>query len=182
MINFNELPSQEYLKECLDYDEITGNFTWKLRPEHHFKTYGTFKQVNTQRAYKKAGFISESGYLMIGVDRIHYRAHRLAWKIITGNDPLFEIDHYDLNRSNCAFSNLREAERKQNARNRIHYKNNKLGIKGVSFNKKYKKFQVEIMKDRVKYNLGYYDNKEDAGNAYSTACKKLHGNFSRSTP
>lgn len=181
-IKFNALPSQEYLKECLNYNPDTGVFTWKYRPLHHFNNHiGTYKQVNTQRAGKIAGYIPKSGYLMIGIDLTRYRAHRIAWKIMTGEEPLFEIDHIDLVRSNCKFNNLRSAEICENARNRKEYSNNKLGFKGVSFNIRYKKYQSEIMKDRIKYNLGYYDNPVDANNAYIEASSILHGDFARSS-
>lgn len=177
---FKELPSQSYLKECLDYNPETGVFIWKIRPIHHFKDDRAMRSVNTQRAGKGAGFIAESGYLMLGIDSVSYRAHRIAYKIITGLEPDDEIDHEDMDRSNCRFSNLRNAEGRENARNRTKYKNNKSGYKGVSFNVQYGKFQSEIMKDRVRYNLGYYDNAIDAHNAYCSAAKKLHGEFARS--
>lgn len=182
-IKFNALPSQEYLKECLDYNPDTGIFVWKHRPLHHFNNHiGTYKQVNTQRAGKLAGCLNqESGYIMIGIDSVRYRAHRIAWKLITGEEPLFEIDHHDMDRSNCRFSDLRKADHSQNARNRREYSNNKLGFKGVSFNVKYGKYQSEIMKDRVRYNLGYYDNPVDAHNAYIEASKRLHGEFARAS-
>jgi hypothetical protein len=179
MKKFKKLPSQKYLIECLDYNPETGSFIWKQRPNHHFIDNRVMSLVNTQRSGKIAGYIPESGYLMIGIDSTRYRAHRIAWKIMTGNDPENEIDHIDMDRSNCRFSNLRSAEGKENARNRTKYKNNKSGYKGVSFNVQYGMFQSEIMKDRVRYNLGYYDSAIDAHNAYCNAAKNLHGDFAR---
>jgi HNH endonuclease len=177
--NFNPLPSQKYLIECFDYNSDTGIFIWKERPLHHFKREQTCTAINKQRSGSIAGYIADSGYLMIGIDSIQYRGHRLAWKIITGNDPGYEIDHEDLNRANCIFNNLRSAEGKENARNRKKYSNNKSGYKGVNFHVSYGKFRAKIMKDRVDYMLGYFDNAEDAYAAYCEASIRLHGEFAR---
>jgi hypothetical protein len=38
--------------------------------------------------------------------------------MVTGRDPIEEIDHIDRNKANNAISNLREATRLQNVRNR----------------------------------------------------------------
>jgi len=180
MKKFKPLPSKKYLDECFSYDRKTGVFIWKKRPQHHFKDNKTFISINKQRAGNIAGhYKPDSGYLILGIDSNSYRAHRIAWKMVTGRNPPDEIDHIDMNRKNCAISNLRSATGCENARNRKAYSNNKLGIKGVSFNKKYGKYQVEIMRDRIKYNLGYYDNKEDAKKAYDEGAIKYHKDFSR---
>jgi len=171
---FKPLPSQEYLLECLDYNPETGIFKWKERPSSHFKGNNIDVSVNKQRSGNIAGYIPASGYLMIGIDSTRYRAHRIAWKIVTGNDPLCEIDHIDMIRSNCKFKNLREAEGKENARNRKKYKNNKSGYKGVWFVESINKFCVQIMKDRVKYSLGVFDTAEEAYQAYLTAKREFH--------
>ena len=41
-----ELPSQKYLLECFDYDQDTGELTWKKRPRHHFGSVGAWKSFN----------------------------------------------------------------------------------------------------------------------------------------
>lgn len=101
----NELPETDYLKSKLDYDHETGIFKWKIW---------------TCRIPKGgiAGSIKSNGYLQIRLDNKIYLAHRLAWKIVYGNDPVCEIDHVDRDKLNNRISNLREVTHQENCLNR----------------------------------------------------------------
>jgi len=58
MAKVKELPSQEYLKECFDYDVETGNLIWrKDRPISHFKDEHDKCIFNSKYASKFAGSI-----------------------------------------------------------------------------------------------------------------------------
>lgn len=56
-------------------------------------------------------------------------------------------------------------------------KNNKLGIRGVYFNKEKGKYISEIIFKGAKYRLGYFNTKEAAKQAYEKARKEMHENF-----
>lgn len=58
-------------------------------------------------------------------------------------------------------------------------KNNKSGIKGVSWDKKRQKWAAQITFKRKVYNLGRYDTKEDAAKARQDAEKKFFGEFEK---
>lgn len=73
--------TQEYLKECLDYNLETGVFTWKNRPEHHFYNNSSYKSWHTRFYNNKPGCIRD-GYVIIYINKRLYNAHRLAWLYI----------------------------------------------------------------------------------------------------
>lgn len=57
--------------------------------------------------------------------------------------------------------------------------NNKSGVKGVSWDKKRDKWLAQIQFQKKSYNLGRYENKEDAIAARKDAEEKLHKKFLR---
>ena len=78
-----------------------------------------------------------------------YLAHRLAWYIMTGSHPKYEIDHKDRIRSNNIFSNLRDITRQHNQRN--------TSASGVCYEKQRGKYKAQIMVDRKQIFLGRYE-------------------------
>ena len=72
------------------------------------------------------------------------------------------VDHIDNCKSNNYLSNLRFGNNIENARNAKLSSKNTSGIKGVSFSKKYNKWEAYIMNNSKKEYLGYFDNLEDA--------------------
>jgi hypothetical protein len=161
------LLDHNFVKEILFYDPETGLFTWKIRRGHIRK--GCI-----------AGSISTSGYITIKIDRVQFFGHRLAWFYMTGKWPDNQIDHEDLNKSNNKWSNLREATGTTNNFNKALAKNNKLGFKGLYFDKRYNKFRAVININKKCIFLGHFTNKDDAASAYNEAAKKYHGEFYRS--
>lgn len=155
--------TQERLKQLLHYDPETGvfrRFGWR-KGDPESSVAGTLVK----------------GYIRISVDGRKYQAARLAHLYMTGEMPSEWVDHRDLNGTNNAWSNLRPATAAENGRNREASKNNKLGLKGVF--RKRNKFSASIMKDGKKHRLGCYATAEEAHEAYRSAAKKLHGDFSR---
>ena len=87
------LPSLERINELLNYDKNTGVFTWKV-----------------SKGPKPAGSIAGQrwvDYIRIRIDVKSYQAHRIAWLIITGCDPLENIVHHkDADKQNNKADNL----------------------------------------------------------------------------
>lgn len=90
-----------------------------------------------------------------------------------------EIDHIDCNGLNNMKSNLRAASKSQNQRNKKIQKNNSSGFKGVSFDKKNKKWIAFISVKKRAINLGRYRTPDLAHEAYKNAAMRLYGDFAR---
>lgn len=161
--------TQERLKHLVNYDHSTGIFTRRV-------TYG---RHDCFKAGVTLGCDNGSGYLTITLDKSKYYAHRLAWLYVTGGWPKAEIDHRDLNRANNKFDNLREATRNTNSFNKPVQKNNKIGIKGVSWSTTMKQFESRITVYGKQICLGYFETKEAAALVYESAAKKYHGEYAR---
>lgn len=99
----NSLPPLDYLKERLEYNPDTGVFTWKRKSGEG----RDIKIWNTRFAGTKAGYVRGDGYLAIRIDGQHYAGHRIAWFLMTGEDPTVEIKQADGNKANVVWSNLR---------------------------------------------------------------------------
>jgi hypothetical protein len=158
----------DFLRERLEYCPVVGVFRWKI-----------------VRPGRKIGSVAGcqckiSGYRNIKLLGVGYSEHHLAWLYMTGKWPTKEVDHKDTNRSNNAWSNLREATHGQNQSNCRAYKNNKLGYKGVSIvPTRPGKYRARIRNGGVEKSLGVYNTPQEAQAAYVVAAKELHGKFWR---
>jgi hypothetical protein len=180
------MPSKEVLDQVLKYDPDTGELRWRVRPVTLFEQ-GTSKkkprsaehacnQWNSRWAGQPAATRKTDGYQYVHFNHRTELVHRIAHKIMTGEDPI-EIDHIDGNRSNNKWSNLRNGSRSDNFRNLGLRRNNKSGHHGVFFSKRQQRWVASIM-------LGTFDNKEDAIAARKQAEASLgfHPNHGRSAP
>lgn len=155
--------TQDYLKVCLDYDPDAGIFTWKSRPKDHFKTdTPSWKIWNARFPGKEAGYCRRDGYFVIKLFEYPYLFHRLAWLWMTGDWPKDQIDHIDHCPTNNKWSNLREANIKENGRNKSINSNNTSGHTGVGRDKSSKKWYAKITSNRKHIHLGLFDDIEDA--------------------
>ena len=127
---------------------------------------------------KNVGSVNDKGYLVISVKNKRYRAHRLAWLYMTGNFPIDQIDHINMNRLDNRFINLRECGNKENNCNTKKKSTNTSGFKGVHFNKQCNKWQARSRVNGKRVHIGLYDTAEQAGHAYAKFVKKHHGLFS----
>lgn len=126
------MPSKDYLLQCLSYEADSGKFSWKARPVEHFKTSKRADYWNRRYSGVQAFSSKQTdGYLRGKLDGQPILAHRLAWKIMTGEDPDV-IAHLDGNPSNNRFSNLRDGTTRDNLRGARRLAScSKSGIVGV---------------------------------------------------
>ena len=157
--------TQSELKQLLNYNPDTGEFTW-LKPNSYFTKAGSI-----------AGTIDTNKYRRIRVNGKRYMAHRLAWLYMTGNFPDKYIDHINHSVDDNAISNLRQATPSQNNSNARIKKNNASGYKGVIFDKKNKNYSASIMHNNKKFYLGKFDTAELAHKAYCIKATELRGEF-----
>lgn len=159
--------THERLKELLHYDPETGVFT---------------RLVDTGKGRFKAGTVSGgvSGgrYRAQWIDGKSYLEHRVAWFWMTGCWPKYQIDHKNLDKCDNRWSNLRESTISQNAMNRCGRAAS--GMKGVYFVKNEKKCGSKRWRAIINgRHLGLFNTLEEAGAAYISAAKVLHGEFAR---
>lgn len=121
------------------------------------------------RASAVASAKNGQGYIVIQVAGASYRAHRLAWLYVHGEWPQEEIDHINHDRTDNRISNLRPATRLINAKNLSRSARCSSGLTGVHWYAKTKKWQAQIMANRKRIHLGYFDSFFDAA-----ACRKSH--------
>lgn len=88
-----------------------------------------------------------------------------------------DVDHIFHNRRDNRKSKLRICLHIDNCKNNLVRINNTSGYTGVWYNKNRNKWVAEIKSDKKKRHLGYFDNKEDAHNAYEIAKDKYFGEF-----
>lgn len=117
-------------------------------------------------------------YLAVNIDGINILAHRLAWRLHTGDWPADQLDHENTNKTDNRFNNMREANNSQNGANKVKYRNNRTGYKGVTpwFNGRYR---AQIKKNGRVRHLGVFDCPKEAHAAYCSAASELHGEFAR---
>lgn len=148
------------IKQCADYDPLTGKFTWKVRASYRV-TIGD-----------ECGTICK-GYRVIQFGKL-YTASRLAWWWITGETPSAFIDHINRNRLDNRFCNLRLANFQQNAANSPGYC--KREFKGI-YRSGATRWRAKIREDGKNKHLGYFATKEEAALAYDKAAAKAFGEF-----
>lgn len=162
--------TQARLKELLHYDPLTGTFTWLV------------SRGRLAKAGQVAGSLNGDGYWQIKIDGVTYKAHRLAWLYMKGEWPPHEVDHWDTDRGNNRWANLRSATDEENRRNSGLPRNNTSGVRGVTWHKPSGKWvaQIGVGKAAVRktLNLGYFSEIGDAAAARRAAEIRLFGEFS----
>jgi len=172
-----ELPPQSYIQDCLDYDQATGVLMWKKRPLSHFKNSHGMNTFNSKHAGTEASSKVNDRYFVVPLLGKKYLSHRVIWKLMTGEDPVANVDHRDTNKKNNSWINLRQATKQENAFNQGKSPRNKTGYKGVSFDMARGKFFACIRTNEKTKSLGRFDTAAQAHDAYLIASKEIHGEF-----
>lgn len=156
------LPTAEYVKSLISYNPETGEF-------HRACDRKRWKKG------EKVGGIKKNGYVYVGIDQGRYVAHRLAWLVMTGNEPSSEVDHINGIKSDNRWSNLRLASHSQNGMNKSVQSKSQTGVKGVY---PYKgKFRAKVSVDGKTVEVGVFDTIEEAKAAHIKLAQALHGDF-----
>lgn len=153
-------------QEIVSYDPKTGIFRWE-KPAHYFGSKGDI-----------AGYTQKEpdNYVILGLDGRNYKAHRVAWLLMTGTwpDSSLAVDHIDRNPSNNAWPNLRLATPRQNRLNSRVMSNSTSGLKGAEKARR-GRWAARITVDGVRIRLGQYGTPEEAHAAYRVAAVKYFG-------
>jgi hypothetical protein len=99
--------NQETLMHLLNYDPVTGIWTWRNPLPRSKMKPGDI-----------AGRITQDGRRQIRIASGFYYGARLAWLYMTGEWPKDQVDHINRKRDDDRWENLREANQSQNSYNR----------------------------------------------------------------
>lgn len=156
------------LSEILEYDRHTGLFKWVTSPNFKIKIGDVAGSLHKY-----------SGYIQLRVNKKLYPAHRLVWLYVYGEYPILQIDHINGVRDDNRVENLRCVTPAENAMNKCVYKQNKLGVTGVYYDKRINKYCAYIKVNKIQHHLGVFESLEDAKYSRLTAEKQYFGKFSR---
>ncbi len=161
----SEVLGADELRALLAYDGSTGVFTWRICHKRRPNQAGTI-----------AGCSDPRGYRQIRIGKKLYWAHRLAWLYMTGAWPTGEVDHINGDKSNNAFSNLRDGTKSQNMQNlRGPMCSNKTsGLLGAHWSHHLGKWKSSITVNGQSKYLGLFPSAEDAHAAYLKAKRISH--------
>lgn len=151
-----QLLTQESLKEWFDFDG--KNLSWK-------------DKTRETKICKNAG-----GYPMIRYAGNARLVHRLVFILSHGYEPK-QIDHIDGDKTNFSIDNLRDCGQTENAMNKTVQSNSKSGLKGVFWDKTFKRWVVSVGIKGKQYRKTGFKTAEDA---FEFAClmrDMIHGTY-----
>jgi hypothetical protein len=153
-------PTPKQIRSLLRYDRKRGLFRWR-RPTAR-QAPGWFKGNKSVRTYRR-----------LYIDGHHYLAHVIAFVIVEGRWPRFEVKHRSRNFGDNRWSNLREATHAQVTYSRRINKNNTTGHRGVS--RFGKRFRSVVICKRRRLSLGLFDDPSKAAAKWQSAAKGQYG-------
>lgn len=150
----------------LKYNSETGLFTW-LR-----------NKGKTAKMGDVAGAVHKSGYRRIGVCGAIVYAHRLAWLVHYGAEPVGQIDHINGNKDDNRIENLRDVTPEINMQNKPSAQpRSKSGVIGVVGSPEGDSWAAQIsFKGRV-VRVGGFTDIEDAHGMYLELRRRLHDGY-----
>lgn len=112
-----ETVAVDRLRESVEYNPETGEFRWRVRPAHHFKTAVSERVWNKKHAGRPAFVTKTCGYLMGRLDGQKVYAHRAAIALTTGEWPAADVDHINRFKDDNRLVNLRCVSHRENCLN-----------------------------------------------------------------
>lgn len=145
-----------------DYAKVS-KYSWHIRKP-------------SDKSHKNIYFMAHAGTNADGYRPV-VCLHRLVMGCVPNDGKI--VDHINLNTLDNRKCNLRICTNAENCRNKRMRVTNTVGLKGVTYNKKQRKYVAQICVDACVTYLGAYDTPEEAHAAYCEASKKYHGEFGR---
>ena len=142
------LPSVDYLRDTFSYNPLTGRL--------HYR-----KRASSQLPIDSPAGCKQAKYFRIKIKGVHYMAHRVIYKWLTGIEPGPLVEHRDDNGfNNCAW-NLLSSDHRRNYETRFG------SIKGYC--RQSNGYQVSVSINGVVHYIGYYPTEREASIAYASA-------------
>ena len=155
--------SQEHLNSIFEYKD--GSLFYK-------------KSCGTMKSGSKAGPSKPDGRIQVKVDGKLYLLHRIIFAMHNGYLPEM-VDHIDGNNTNNRIENLRAATHEQNSWNAKARQDNVVGIKNISYNKKYGSWTVRVQANNIRKYIGSYKSLDEAKGIAMAYRNKYHKEFAR---
>lgn len=155
--------TRERVIELLDYDPLSGLFSWKVK-RRRIKP-GTI-----------AGCADRRGYIRISIDDHVYSGQRLAYLYMMGSWPPGLMDHRNCSKGDNRWTNLRVVDHELNAQNvRSATARSVVGSLGVSPPQRGRtQFKAAIQIRGKSIHLGYHATAQQAHRAYIEAKRRHH--------
>ena len=164
----------DYFDSELRYEANTGLLFWKKQKQGRSTERPAGCLKRTTKNYKG------NGYIVIRIGGRNgrlFKAHRVAWLLVTGQWPRADIDHINHDRADNRLVNLREATRAENMHNGSAHRDSTSGILGVRFHKSARKWTASLMSHGINHYLGLFTDILDAQKARLEAEKQYFGKF-----
>jgi hypothetical protein len=117
------------------------------------------------KGLKPVGTLNSEGYLVTKLSVKQYRVHRLAWLIVHGKWPEWEIDHINGLKTDNRWANLRDVPPSLNQHNKHKpQRNSSTSYRGVT--RRGNRFAAALEADGRSIFAGLYDTPEEASAAY----------------
>lgn len=156
------------LRELLHYNQETGVFT-RLTDNGRGCRVGDVAGTIHRR----------SGYVNIYLDGHSHTAARLAWLYMTGQHPVYDMDHINGDKMDNRWQNLRDIPTQLNSQNTHRAnKNSTTGFMGVQLRKDRNKYTAQLRVDGRVRRFGSFNTPEEAHAAYLDAKRVHHPGFS----
>ena len=149
------LPPIEVLREYFSYDLETG-IVIRLKPSKY-----------KPHTSGPCGTTEAKGHLVVKFQGKRIKLHRLAWKLVTGQEPPDEIDHKNRDRADNRWVNLRASTSEGNCAN----SKKKPGAYMSGVKKVGNRFYAQKLK-------GGYATQQEAHDAYVKWHRERYGEFS----
>lgn len=135
--------------EIFEYRD--GKIYWKVSP-------GRRAKVGSE-----AGSNQIKGYRFVKFHGVLYMTHRVIWEMHNCEIPHgMEVDHLNHIMDDNRIENLRVVTKSINQRNASKRIDNKSGFTGVYWYPKYSKWNAYATVNSKRFNLGYFESKQDA--------------------
>lgn len=139
-------------------------------------------ESDVKKVSKYNWWINKNGYVysrerdkILQKDRWFY-LHRYLLDV---KDKKNHVDHIDDNKLNNCRSNLRICSNKQNVSRKIVTEGNTSNFKGVSWEKRIKKWRVTLTHNYKQVYVGTFRDEIEAARSYDKKAKELFGDFCR---
>jgi hypothetical protein len=126
--------------------------------------------------YRPKVISRQNRYVSTKISGQHWCVHKLIYMYHFGEMPQ-QLDHINQNTLDNRIENLRPATSSQNCANRSLFSNNTSGCRGVSWNKRNKKWFVYVDFNKRRKNIGYFDDLDFADLVATEARDLYHGEY-----